>query len=65
MAEGSRSGSRGLPLVLIVLALMDLRMEIMLLLDHFTFTSLLYGVRHHALAVMVLLATPSLWRRYR
>ena len=65
MAEGSRSGSRGLPLVLIVLALMDLRMEIMLLLDHFTFTSLLYGVRHHALAVMVLLAAPSLWRRYR
>ena len=65
MAEGSRSGSRGLPLVLIVLALMDLRMEIMLLLDHFTFTSLLYGVRHHALAVMVLLSAPSLWRRYR
>ena len=65
MAEGSRSGSRGLPLLLIVLALMDLRMEIMLLLDHFTFTSLLYGVRHHALAVMVLLAAPSLWRRYR
>ena len=65
MAEGSRSGSRGLPLVLILLALMDLRMEIMLLLDHFTFTSLLYGVRHHALAVMVLLAAPSLWRRYR
>ena len=65
MAEGSRSGSQGLPLLLIVLALVDLRMELLLLLDHFTFTSLFYGIRHHALAVVVLLAAPSLWRRYR
>tara|TARA_B100000482_G_scaffold176760_1_gene146748 strand:- start:233 stop:430 length:198 start_codon:yes stop_codon:yes gene_type:complete len=65
MAEGSRSGSRGLPLLLIVLALVDLRVELLLLLDHFTLTSLWYGVRHHALAVMVLLSAPSLWRRYR
>ena len=65
MAEASGSGSRGLPLLLIFLALVDLRMELLLLLDHFTFTSLLYGIRHHALAVMVLLSAPSLWRRYR
>ena len=65
MAEASGSGSRGLPLLLIVLALVDLRMELLLLLDHFTFTSLLYGIKHHALAVMVLLSAPSLWRRYR
>ena len=65
MAEAFRSGSRGLPLLLIVLALVDLRMELLLLLDHFTFTSLLYGIKHHALAVMVLLSAPSLWRRYR
>ena len=65
MTDGSRSGSRGLPLLLIVLALVDLRMELLLLLDHFTFTSLLYGIKHHALAVMVLLSAPSLWRRYR
>ncbi len=64
MAEGSRS-AQGLPLLLIVLALVDLRMELLLLLDHFTFTSLLYGISHHALAVMVLLSAPSLWRRYR
>ena len=62
--ERSRSEARGLPLLLIVLALVDLRMEFLLLLDHFTFTSLIYGVMHHALAVMVLLAAPSLWRRY-
>ena len=65
MPEGSRSESRGLPLLLIVLALVDLRTELLLLLDHFTFTSLFYGIRHHALAVVVLLASPSLWRRYR
>ena len=65
MPEGSRSESLGLPLLLIVLALVDLRTELLLLLDHFTFTSLLYGIKHHALAVMVLLSAPSLWRRYR
>ena len=65
MPEASRSESRGLPLLLIVLALVDLRTELLLLLDHFTFTSLFYGIRHHALAVVVLLAAPSLWRRYR
>tara|TARA_B100001063_G_scaffold73954_1_gene68249 strand:+ start:668 stop:865 length:198 start_codon:yes stop_codon:yes gene_type:complete len=65
MPEGSRSESLGLPLLLIVLALVDLRTELLLLLDHFTFTSLFYGIRHHALAVVVLLAAPSLWRRYR
>ena len=65
MPEGSRSESRVLPLLLIVLALVDLRTELLLLLDHFTFTSLFYGIRHHALAVVVLLAAPSLWRRYR
>ena len=65
MPEGSRSESRGLPLLLIVLALVDLRTELLLLLDHFTFTSLFYGLRHHSLAVVVLLAAPSLWRRYR
>ena len=65
MPEGSRSESRGLPLLLIVLALVDLRTELLLLLDQFTFTSLFYGIRHHALAVVVLLAAPSLWRRYR
>ena len=65
MPEGSRYESRVLPLLLIVLALVDLRTELLLLLDHFTFTSLFYGIRHHALAVVVLLAAPSLWRRYR
>jgi hypothetical protein len=39
--------------------------EILLLIDHFTFTSLVQGITAHPLAVVVLLLQPSLWRRYR
>jgi hypothetical protein len=47
-----------------VLALLDLRTELLLLRDHVTFTALSYAIRHHALAITVLAAMPSLWRRY-
>ena len=53
------------PLLLMVLSLWDLKTEIILLADHFTFTGLNYALRHHMLAVVVLVAFPSLWRRYR
>ena len=56
--------ARWWPLLLVMLALADLRTEILLLLDHFTLTSLLFAMRHHVLAVAVLLGSPSLWRRY-
>ena len=62
--DANRSEGRGLPLLLMALALLDLRTELLLLSDHFTFTSLMYAVRHHALAVVVLVSIPSLWRRY-
>ena len=51
--------------LLIVLALLDLRTELLLLVDHFTVTSVLFTVRYHLLAVVVLLASASLWRRYK
>jgi hypothetical protein len=54
-----------LPPLLLVLALLDLRTELLLLADHFTLTSLLTAITTHPLAVVVLLAQPSLWRRYR
>lgn len=54
-----------LPLLLAVLALLDLRFELRLLADHFTFTTLWNALLHHALAVVVLLLLPDLWRRYR
>jgi len=52
------------PLLLLLLALIDLRVDLRILFDHFTFTSLAEAVRFHLLAVVVLLLTPSLWRRY-
>lgn len=53
-----------LPLVLLILAVLDLRTELLLLVDHFTLTSLVTAITAHPLAVAVLLAQPSLWRRY-
>ena len=59
-----RRGLSLLPLLLLLLALGDLRTELLLLLDHFTVTSLLTAITTHPLAVVVLVAQPSLWRRY-
>lgn len=53
-----------LPPVLLVLAVLDLRTELLLLFDHFTLTSVLTAILAHPLAVVVLLAQPSLWRHY-
>ncbi|MEI6828445.1 MAG: hypothetical protein WCK64_01170 [Synechococcaceae cyanobacterium ELA445] len=54
-----------LPLLLVLLALADLRQEGVLLVQHFTWSSLSFGLANHPLAVVVLLASPSLFRRYR
>jgi hypothetical protein len=48
-----------------VLALLDLRTEIRLLLDHLTFTSLVAAITNHLLATTTLLLLPSLWRLYQ
>lgn len=48
-----------------VLAFGDLRTELILLADHFTMTGLSYAIRDHQLAIVVLLSSVSLWRRYR
>jgi hypothetical protein len=53
------------PIVLAVLAIWDLRLDLLLLLDRPTITASLYLLRGHPLAVLVLLLLPSLWRRYR
>lgn len=54
-----------IPLVLLLLALVDLKSEIRLLADHFTLTSLVVAIQSHLLAVSVLLLLPSLWRTYQ
>ena len=51
------------PPALALLALYDLRVEIRLLLDHFTWSSLITAIAAHPLAVAVLLLTPALMRR--
>jgi hypothetical protein len=56
---------RIIPLAMLVLALLDLRVDLQLLADHFTLTALAEAIRNHPLAVLVVLLTPSLWRRYR
>ena len=60
-----RRPARWFPVLLVLLALWDLRTDLLLLLDHFTVTSLIFAMRYHVLAVVVLLASMSLWRRYR
>ncbi len=65
-SEGRRhlSPARWFPILLILLALGDLRTELQLLSDQFTVTGLGYAIRHHQLAVVVLLGSGSLWRRF-
>ena len=55
---------RWIPLLLLILALSDLRTELRLLADQVTLTAVIFAVRHHLLAVVVLALQPSLWRRY-
>jgi len=54
-----------IPVLFGLLALADLRVELLLLADHFTFTSLVAAVQAHPLAVAVLALMPSLVRHYR
>ena len=65
IAAPSRRRAPLVPLLLAMLALLDLRVELQLLFDHVTLSSLSEAVRTHLLAVMVLIFTPSLLRRYR
>jgi hypothetical protein len=65
----NKPSSRGLrvplvPLILFVLALLDLQTELRLLIDHFTVTSLVVAIQNHLLAATTLLLLPSLWRLY-
>ena len=55
----------GVPLLLGLLALLDLRVELQLLADHFTLAAVGAAVRSHLLAVAVLLLLPSLANHYR
>ena len=46
--------------ILIVLSIYDLRIDIRILLDFFTFSTLSYTISEHPLAITVLILCPSL-----
>ncbi len=48
-----------IPVILIILSIYDLRIDLYLLLDFFTFSSLFYTVYEHPLAITVLLTIPT------
>ena len=52
-------------IILIILSIYDLRIDLRLLLDYFTFSSLLYTVTHHPLAIAVLITIPSLFKSFK
>ena len=47
-------------IILIVLSIHDLRIDLRLLLDYFTFSTLLFTFSEHPLAITVLITTPTL-----
>ncbi len=48
-------------IILIMLSLYDLRIDIRLLFDFFTFSTLLYTIVEHPLAITVLITIPALF----
>jgi hypothetical protein len=65
MGMNVRNKVPAVPMLLLVLAFLDLKSELRLLLDHFTFTTLLAAIQSHLLAVTILALLPSLWRIYQ
>ena len=50
-----------LPIILICLSIYDLRIDLSLLFDFFTWTTVLYTIKEHPLAITVLLIVPNLF----
>ena len=48
-------------IILIVLAIYDLRIDLRLLIDVFTFSAFFYAVSEHPLAITVLITIPGLF----
>ena len=54
-----------IPFLLIILSIYDLRIDLRILLDFFTFSSLLYTITEHPLAITVLLTIPTIFNTFR
>ena len=48
-------------ILLIILSIYDLRIDLRLLLDYFTFSSLFYTITEHPLAITVLITVPTMF----
>ncbi len=48
-----------IPIILIILSIYDLRTDLRLLLDFFTFSTFLYTIFEHPLAITVLITIPN------
>ena len=51
-----------LQIILITLAIYDLRIDLRLLFDFFTFSAFIYTMSEHPLAITVLITSPSLFK---
>ena len=49
-------------IILIILSIYDLRVDLRLLIDYFTFSTLFYTISEHPLAITVLITTSSLFK---
>ncbi len=49
-----------LQIILIILSIYDLRVDLRILFDFFTFSTLFYTISEHPLAIIVLITSPSI-----
>tara|TARA_Y100001968_G_C19243578_1_gene660709 strand:- start:485 stop:721 length:237 start_codon:yes stop_codon:yes gene_type:complete len=52
-----------LQILLITLSIYDLRVDIRILIDFFTFSTLFYTITEHPLAITILITSPSLLKQ--
>ena len=52
-------------ILLIILSIYDLRIDLRILSDFFTFSTLFYTVSEHPLAILVLITMPSMFNSYK
>ena len=52
-----------LQILLIILSIYDLRIELKILIDFFTFSTLFYTISEHPLAITILITSPSLLKK--
>ncbi len=52
-----------LQILLVILSIYDLRIDIRILIDFFTFSTLFYTISDHPLAITILILSPSLFNK--